>query len=254
MMSAKFKGQRQWVGETLTKFADLQKFQPKPFCSDPDWPDWVLNLWFMALFGVSHPGVKMNNLKKWKAKELGRFLGRHYAGEYLIQGGVPLSARVIQEAEKGTAAAEKLVKLKRPDMDLDKLQKQYDEEAKVWRPIFMKFMQETLCSACERPYVESSAFFEAFGKGIVMKPDDLLTERTMSLRDKICWMMFVMWRDIERLKSVADLHRLLERVLKPRGFVVKYKRIEKLCQRIKLKFKDPGRPPGSKIQTNLTSV
>jgi hypothetical protein len=208
----------------------------------------------MALFGVSHPGAKMKNLKKWKAKDLGKFLGRQYAGEYLIQGGVPLSSRVIKEAESATASAEKLVKLKRPDMDLVKFQMQYEQEAMVWRPKFMKFVQEALSSACERPYMESSAFFEAFGKSIVIKPDDLLTERTMSLRDKICWMMFVMWRDIERLKSVADLHRLLERVLKPRGFVVKYKMIEKLCQRIKLKFKDPGRPPGSKIQTNPTSV
>jgi len=74
------------------------------------------------------------------------------------------------------------------------------------------------------------------------------------VRDKICWMMFVMWQDIERLQSVADLHRLIERVLKPRGFVVKYKTTEKLCQRIKLKFKEPGRPAGAKTQTNRTAV
>jgi len=64
----------------------------------------------------------------------------------------------------------------------------------------------------------------------------------------------MMWRTIERLESVAQLHRIFEQALKPRGIVIKYKRIEKLCQRIKLKFKGPGRPPGSKIQTNRTSV
>jgi hypothetical protein len=102
--------------------------------------------------------------------------------------------------------------------------------------------------------VEASAFFEAFGKGVVMKPDDLLTERTMGVGDKICWTMFVMWQDIERLESVAQLHRVFEKALKPHGIVVKYKRIEKLCQRIRLKFKGPGRPPGSKTQTNPASV
>jgi hypothetical protein len=102
--------------------------------------------------------------------------------------------------------------------------------------------------------VEASAFFEAFGKAIVIKPDDLLTERTMGVGDKICWVMLMMWRTIERLESVAQLHRIFEQALKPRGIVIKYKRIEKLCQRIKLKFKGPGRPPGSKIQTNRTSV
>ena len=118
----------------------------------------------------------------------------------------------------------------------------------------MKFMQEALSSACQRPYIEAAAFFEAFGKAIVIKPDEFLTERTMGVGDKICWAMFVTWQEIERLHSVAELHRILERALKPRGIVVKYKRVEKLCQRIKLKFKDPGRPPGSKIQTNPTSV
>ena len=64
-------------------------------------------------------------------------------------------------------------------------------------------------------------FFEAFGKAIVIKPDDLLTERTMGVGDKICWTMFVMWQDIERLESVAQLHRIFEQALKPKGIVVK---------------------------------
>jgi hypothetical protein len=115
-------------------------------------------------------------------------------------------------------------------------------------------MQETLSSACTRPYLESSAFFEAFGKAIVMKPDEFETERTLGVGDKICWTMIVMWREIEGLPSVAELHRVFEKALKPKGIVVRYKRIEKLCGRIKLKFKDRGRPPGSKIQTNPISL
>ena len=66
--------------------------------------------------------------------------------------------------------------------------------------------------------------------------------------------MIAMWQEIEQLHSIGELHRLFEKALKPKGIVVKYKRIEKLCQRIKLKFKGPGRPPGSKTQTNPTLV
>jgi hypothetical protein len=68
----------------------------------------------------------------------------------------------------------------------------------------------------------------------------------MGVGDKICWTMITMWPEIERLESVAQLHRVFEQALKPKGITVKYKRIEKLCQRIKLKFKDRGRPQGSK--------
>ena len=87
----------------------------------------------------------------------------------------------------------------------------------------------------------------AFGKAIVIKPDDLLAERTLGVGHKICWTMFLMWKDIERLGSVAELHRVFEKALKRRGITVKYRWIEKLCQRTKLKFRQgPGRPKGSK--------
>ena len=115
----------------------------------------------------------------------------------------------------------------------------------MWNLKFEEFIQETLASACTRPYAESSAFFEAFGKATVMKPNEFETERTLGVGDKICWTMIVMWQEIEQLRSVAELHRVFEQALKPHGIVVGYKQIEKLCQRIKLKFKDRGRPPGS---------
>jgi hypothetical protein len=252
-MSAKFKGQRQWIREVLAKMGELEKHQPKPFSQVPEWPEWVSNL-LMVFMGVSHPGVKLKNIKKWKAKDLGRLLGRQYAGERLNWGELGLSPQVVQEAERFIASSEKLARERHLDFDLIELQKQYEGGVRVYRPKFIKFIQETLSSACERPYIEASAFFEAFGKASVIKPDDLITERTMGVGDKICWAMFIMWRDIERLHSVAELHRCFEKALKPRGIIVKYKRIEKLCQRIKLKFKGPGRPPGSKIQTNPPSV
>ena len=252
-MSTQFRGQRGWIREVMTKFGDLEDVQPDRFNLDDEWPEWVLNL-LMMLMGISHPGSKLKNLKKWKAKDLGRFLGRQYAGEHLRAGEVPLSSQVIQEGIKFGEWAESWARQRRPDLDLDKLGPEIEAGQKAWKPIFKSFMKETLASVCERPYLEASAFFEAFGKAVVIKPDELLTERTMGVGDKICWIMFVRWQEIERLESVAQLHHVFEQALKPHGIVVKYKRIEKLCQRIKLRFKGRGRPPGSKIQTNPTSV
>ena len=252
-MSTQFRGQRRWVREVMTKFGDLEDQQPEPFKLHAEWPEWVSNL-LMILMGISHPGSKLKNLKKWKAKDLGRFLGRQYAGEHLCVGEVPLSSQVIQEGMKFGEWAERWARQRRPDLDLDKLGQEFGAGRKAWKLIFKGFMKDTLASVCERPYVEASAFFEAFGKAVVMKPDELLTERTMGVGEKICWTMFVMWPDIERLESVAQLYRVFEQALKPHGIVVKYKRMEKLCQRIKLRFKGRGRPPGSKIQTNPAAV
>jgi hypothetical protein len=101
----------------MTKFGDLQEHQPEPFNRDAEWPEWVDNL-LMILMGISHPGSKFKNLKKWKAKDLGRFLGRQYAGEHLCVGEVPLSSQVIQEGIKCGEWAESWERQRRPDLDL----------------------------------------------------------------------------------------------------------------------------------------
>jgi hypothetical protein len=252
-VSGKFKGQRQWIREVLDKFGELQEFQTEPFKHDPDWPEWVTNLLLMLL-GISHPGVKVKNVRKWKAKNLGRLLGRHYAVEHLMWGEVPLSPQVIRERDAALEWAGKQITSKSIEIKFKEFVKRFTEQTKVWRPKFQEFIQETLSETCGRPYVESSAFFEAFGKAVVMKPDDLETERTMGVGDKVCLYLFASWRLIEGFHSVGELHRHLEKVFKPYGIVLRQKRIEKLCQRIKLKFKEPGRPPGGKIQTNPVSV
>jgi hypothetical protein len=217
-MSTKFRGQRQWIREVLTKFNELGEYQPKRLNESPDWPEWVWNL-FGLLTGIAYPGVKFKNIEKWKAKDLGRFLGRQYAGEHLMVGEVPLSSKVIEEGKRCAGWAEGRVKQRNPGIDLNEWQKEWEQGMKEWMPIFKKFVQEVLASACERPYVETSAFFEAFGKAIVIKPDALLTERTMGVGDKICWTMIVMWQEIERLRSVAELHRMFEKALKPKAHI-----------------------------------
>lgn len=248
-MRTKNNGQQKWIQEILKKLSDLSDNQAEPFNRDPEWPEWVVNLWMMVM-GISHPGCKLKSMKTWKAKDLGRFLGRQYAGEYLQRNEVPLSSQVIQEGIQCVKEMENLVKKSCPELNLKKLRKEIEDAQKVRKRIFNRFIKDTLASVCEQSYSEASTFFEAFGKAIVIKPDELITERIMGVGDKINWTILMLWQQIERLESVAQLHRVLELALKPHGIVVTYKRIEKLCQRIKLKFKRPGRPPKRKIQTN----
>lgn len=241
-MANKFIGQRKWVQQALKKFSELDEGLPETaFDKDPEWPDWVFEL-LLKLMDFSHPGTKFKNNKNWKAKDLGRFLGRQYAGEFLIQGKVPVTQQVIREAEKYVKWSKDRLKQKRPDFKEQEYYRHVEARNKIWRPRFQKFIQETLSSACERPYIETRDFFEAFGKAMVMRPEEFESERTMGVGDKICWTMVLIWKDIERLQSVAQLHQVFEQALKPKGIVIKYKRIEKLCHRIGLKFKDRGRP------------
>jgi hypothetical protein len=190
--------------------------------------------------------LKVKRVKKWTAKDLGQFLGRQNALEGLVWDEVPLSPRVRLEKERWIDSQAGILSSN------PKLAKSLIQDVKgmeKWRPVFRKFIDETLASARNRPYPESSAFLEAFGKANVIKPDDLATERTMGVGERIAYVMILFWRPISKFESVAQLYQLLSLAAKPMGIVITLKRVEKLCQRIGLKFKGRGRPKG-KIQTN----
>ena len=71
----------------------------------------------------------------------------------------------------------------------------------------------------------------------------------MGVGERIAYVMLLFWRDISKFESVAQLYHLLSEASKPMGIEITLKRVEKLCQRIGLKFKSRGRPK-RKIQTN----
>jgi hypothetical protein len=234
-----------WVRQILEKYDAIEQRQPKTFnLLVNEYPQWVVNLW-PILFAVSHPGLKVKRVKQWTARDLGQFLGRQSALEGLLWDEIPLSPRVREETERWIdSQTDKLrsspnlaIALTR---DLNGLEK--------WRPVFRKFIDETLASARTRPYLESSMFLEAFGKANVIKPDDLATERTIGVGERIAYVMIMLWRPISKMESIAQIHQMLSKAAKPMGIVITLKRVEKLCQRIGLKFKGRGRPKG-KIQT-----
>src|ERR1700722_16139935 len=128
-MSQKFIGPRRWVRGVLEKFGELEKYQPNPLRVEMDEPEWVQNL-LMMLFAVSHPGSKLKNIKKWKPKDLGKFLGRQYAGEQLMRGRVPLSPTVLKERIRGEKWMSERVSEKRPDIDWVKFSRDWKLQEK----------------------------------------------------------------------------------------------------------------------------
>jgi hypothetical protein len=125
---------------------------------------------------------------------------------------------------------------------------QFDKpRMKKWRSKFKRFIDETIAEARSLPYKSSSAFLLAFAKSNRIEPDDLATERAMGVGEIIAFVMISFWKHVEKFQSVAQLHRFLQAACKPSGIVITLKRVEKLCQRIGLRFKGRGRP--RKIQT-----
>jgi hypothetical protein len=215
----------------------VEKLQPK-FADYEDYPRWVHNLW-LILMRVSHPKLHLKAHQKFTVRQFGALWGRQYALAAVQRGEVHLSQKTLEEKKCVIAA------LKPSKPEIAQFIESSFEKHKPWYPAFIGFIKETLGSVCDRPYEEAVTFFQAFSGSMSIKPTDLETERTMGVSDKIAFVMILEWRAISKLQSVGQLHKILSAALKPHGIVITLKRVEKLCQRIELRFKGRGRPKNS---------
>lgn len=104
-----------------------------------------------------------------------------------MRGRVPLSPTVLKERIRGEKWMSERVSEKRPDIDWVKFSRDWQLQDKPWQERLKGFMKETLASVFDRPYIEARDFFEAFGKTSAIKPDELETERTLGVSDRMCW-------------------------------------------------------------------
>jgi hypothetical protein len=233
-MRHKAETQRQWMRRIINRFDEVEKLQPK-FTDFAAYPKWVQNLW-LILIPVAHPKLHLKANQTLSVRQFGSLWGRQYALTAVQRGEVELTAKTVEEKSRGIAL------MKQSDSKFGQFLESCFEKSKCWHPAFVAFMKETLASVCGRPHSEAVVFFEAFGKAVVIKPTDLETDRTMGVGEKLAFAMIHNWRAISKLESVGELHKILAAALKPHGIVIGLKRVEKLCQRIGLKFKGRGRP------------
>lgn len=243
--------EKAWVKQVLKAYDAVEARQPKISRHDFDWPDWVFKL-LLILMKVSHPGLDLKNSNKWRARDLGYFLGRQSAGESLVFGEVPLTAQVQQEHLKNTE-----LMLQARGFNNEKFAKvltKYGVGMIKWRRHFQRFLAKTLAEARLRPYKEKSAFFAAFGKANVYEAKDFDTDAKIGVGERIAGVMFLFREHIATFEKIPQLHQFLQKAAEPHGIQIGLKRVEALCRRIGLKFKaERGRPKG-KNPKNSTAV
>lgn len=92
---------------------------------------------------------------------------------------------------------------------------------------------------------ESAEYHQGYADGLRGLGQGTPGDRS-TLATDIYFALMIWWRFVPRLGSVAALHKWLSRVLTP-AKVGELKRVEKLTQRLGLRFRSRGRP--KKIQT-----
>jgi len=118
-----------------------------------------------------------------------------------------------------------------------------------WYPALRRLAKRALCSCMDQPYDDMKEFLLAYSAAFAQKPTGPGLSSFGSSAIEIYNFMLFYWRIIDRLKSVHHLHEVLVKVFGPYR-TGDLKRTEKICQRIGLHYRKPGRP--KKIETIQT--
>lgn len=230
--------ERAWVRQVMTEHEAIMQHQPFGALQIEELPAWVCR-GLIPLMSISHPKLMRIPLRKWTARNLGYFLGRQSALDSTMRGEVPLSQEVWQETEKALEAHLQLLGWS-PSVWAKKV-KQHSAGLLKWRERYKKFVSKVIIAARARPYVESAAFAKGYGEGNAVSSTNF-ESREIEINHRIAWVFLLFWRQIEEFESVGQMHRFLAGAAKPMGIQIALKRVEKLCQRIGLRFRGRGRP------------
>jgi hypothetical protein len=124
-----------------------------------------------------------------------------------------------------------------------------DGLVRVWYPALRRLAKRALCSCVDQPYEDMTEFLLAYSEAFSRKPKKPGMADIGNPTTEIYFFILTFWRAVSALRSVHQLHQNLVKVFGPHR-VGDLKRIEKICQRIDLRFRKPGRPKRAEtIQT-----
>jgi hypothetical protein len=110
-----------------------------------------------------------------------------------------------------------------------------------WYEAARNLAKHALTSCVDQTYEDMSGFLTGFSDGFARKPKKFGFADIGGTSFKVYFVMLMSWRQIEGMKSVPELYRMLVAKLGAPQ-VGDLKRIEKICQRLGLSFRKPGRP------------
>jgi hypothetical protein len=110
-----------------------------------------------------------------------------------------------------------------------------------WYPALRRLAKRALCSCVDQPYEDMTEFLLAYSEAFSRKPKSFRMGDIGNSAIEIYFFMLTFQRAVNALHSVHQLHQCLVGVFGPHR-VGELKRIEKICQRIDLHYRKPGRP------------
>jgi hypothetical protein len=224
---------RDWLNRIAEEIDKIECFSTEWTLPDDGGPPWVANVereFARAMF----PVAKLKTSKVLTPRLIGAILGHQCA--YAVW----LMEWLSTQIEAANSPAEESL----TEDEVLKAEPFHDSFAK-WYSALRRLAKLALCSNVDQSYGDMSEFLLAYAAGFAKKPGERIAGDIGGTTFEIYLFLLMYWRVVEQFKSVSQLHEVLRKVL-GENRTGDLKRIEKLCQRIGLHFRKPGRPPKSK--------
>lgn len=238
-----------WMQRLGTEVARLEEFFPKWPILDDGTPDWVKRV-EREVASALFPVAKDIELDGFTPRRMGLLLGQNCANAVWLMEWFAEKRR--EEEARTTTGGGNPASGESPVLD-GRLQAQADRDVMLivtkWYPGMRRLAKLSLCSAVDRTYEEMSEFLLGFADGFGRKPGRMGFSEFGSSALEIYVLLLMTWKLVTRFGSVRELHAFLVKVLGSHR-TGDLKRLEKICQRMGLSYRKPGRPrKAPEIQT-----
>lgn len=240
-----------WCDRIFSGLTKLEESRPSlgAITETESFPPWLKCI-VQELLQQSLPAVPVRCGGPMTPDKLGRFLGQYCANYFLL-------GEVLEALGKPMPGLDQWIDINRlnpsPDSKNPALMvsgifegiANLDESASKFERILIRAFKIALD---QESHSEAASFFRGFSKGLSSKRSPV--EATSATTFPIYFRMFLRWQEVEKLTSVSDLRSFLLAQGVKEEVLGDPKRLEKICQRIGLSFRKPGRPRTTEVLTN----
>jgi len=219
-----------WLKRLIGDLEKTEQFFPTFIMPDEKYPEWVRNV--EREFGaVMLPLAKIKDFEVLTPRNVGALLGHSCAMA------VWSAEWVIEDAKKAELEAQ--ISTNEPDLKIEKMPDK--DRVDKWYLAMCGLAKKGLRSSVDQSYEDMSEFLMAFSNAFARKPKTFKVGEMGNTTFEIYLFLLIFWEFVELLNSVRELHQMLVQVIGPHR-VGDLKRVEKICQRIGLHYRKPGRP------------
>lgn len=220
-----------WLKRLVAELGKIEPLMPIKFLPDGvEYPQWVLNV-EREFSVVMLPAAKLRDADdKMTPKRMGAVLGHMCAmAVWMMEW---LNAQEEKHKENGQITV--------TEDDLEKVQK-FCGSLGDWYNAVRRLAKLALCSCVDQTYQDMNDFLLGYADGFSRKPKTFQAGNFGSTTFEIYHCMLIYWRVIEPMESVRQFHEWLVKFFGA-SKIGNQKRVEKICQRIGLRFRKSGRP------------